>query len=194
MRDYLRLTIVLAVICAVAGGLLALVNTFTEPKIIAYQAAAEANAYQKVLPAAEEFKSLAAAEIAKLKQNPDTAGIENIKVGIKAGQPVGWICKVASYGYSSDIKLLVGINNDGKLGGVLVLSQNETPGLGTNVAEKEFIEQPEIINAQPHQVLKVKKDGGKVQAVAGATISSRAVLRSINQAFSFYRNYTNGKK
>lgn len=194
MRDYLRLTLVLAVICAVAGGLLALVNTFTEPKIIAYQAAAEAKAYQEVMPAADQFTSLAADQLAKVKQNPETAGIEDIKVGTKAGQPVGWICKVASYGYSSDLRLLVGIGNDAKLGGVLVLSQNETPGLGTNVTEAEFIGQPAITNAQPQQDLKVKKDGGTVQAVAGATVSSRAVLRGINQAFSFLRSQTGPAK
>ncbi|HYH02830.1 MAG TPA: RnfABCDGE type electron transport complex subunit G, partial [Bacillota bacterium] len=170
------------------------VNTFTEPKIMAYQATAEANAYREVLPAADEFQSLPANEMVKVKQNPETAGIEDIKVGTKAGQPIGWICKVASYGYSSDIKLLVGIGKDAKLGGILVLSQNETPGLGTNVTEKEFIGQSEITNAQPQQDLKVKKDGGMVQAVAGATISSRAVLRGINQAFIFYRGQTNGTK
>ncbi|HEY8464423.1 MAG TPA: RnfABCDGE type electron transport complex subunit G [Bacillota bacterium] len=190
MRDYVRFSVVLAVISAVAGGLLALVNSFTEPKISAYQALAEANAYRQVLPAADRFESLPADQLAKVQQNPDTAGIQDIKVGTKADQPVGWVYKVATYGYSSDIQLLVGIGVDAKVGGVYLLSQNDTPGLGAKIAEADFIEQSAIQQAQPQHDLKVSKDGGQVQAVAGATISSRAVTRGINQAFQVFRNQT----
>lgn len=190
MGKYLRLTIVLAVISAVAGGLLALVNSFTEPKILAYRALAETKAYREVLPEAEKFEALPAPALAKLRQQAETAGIEDVKIGIKAGQTVGWICKVASHGYSSDIKMLVGIRKAAKLGGVMILEQSETPGLGTEVVEPGFIGQPAIKNANPGQDLAVTKDGGTVQAIAGATISSRAVVRGISQAFRFFRIQT----
>jgi electron transport complex protein RnfG len=188
VRSYWRLTIVLAVISAVASGLLVLVNSFTAPKILAYQAQAEADAYRQVLPQAERYQSLPLTQLAKLKTNPETAGISDVKVGIKAGRSVGWVCKVASHGYSSDIKLLVGIGKDARLTGVVILEQSETPGLGTEVTGAGFIRQPALKKADLKQDLQVNKDGGTVQAVAGATISSRAVVRSINQAFHFFRS------
>jgi electron transport complex protein RnfG len=194
VRDYLRLTVVLMVISAVASGLLALVNSFTEPKILAFQAVAEAKAYREVLPQADNFKSIPAGQLAKVRANAATAGIENVIVGTKTGQLVGWICKAASHGSSSDIKLLVGIGKDAKMGGVMVLEQNETPGLGTEVTGAEFIKQPALKTANPQRDLQVNKDGGQVQAVAGATISSRAVVRDLNQSFSFFRSQTGRKQ
>lgn len=190
MGSYLRLTVVLAVISAVAGGLLALVNSFTEPKILAYRTLAENKAYRDVLPGADKFETYPSDALARLRKQPETAGIEDVKVGIKDGQPVGWICKVASHGYSSDIKMLVGIGKEAGLGGVKVMEQSETPGLGTKITEPKFIGQKAIQKADSHQDLAVNKDGGTVQAIAGATISSRAVVRGINQAFCFFRGQT----
>jgi electron transport complex protein RnfG len=187
VRDYFRLMIVLALICAVAGGLLAYVDSFTAPKIAEYRKLAETNAYHEALPDADTFESLAPEQLSRISKNPDTSGILEVKVGKKAGSLVGWICKVVAHGYSSDIKLLVGIGNDAQLDGVVILEQNETPGLGSKVSEAEFIGQDAITTAKPQKDLRVNKDGGEVQAVAGATISSRAVLRGINQAFEFYR-------
>jgi electron transport complex protein RnfG len=189
-NKYVRLTVVLMVISAVASGLLAWVNAFTEPKITAYRALAEAQAYRKVLPQAETFKSIPAGQLAKVQATAATAGIADVKVGTKAGRIIGWVCKAVSYGYSSDIKLLVGISKDAKLTGLEVLELNETPGLGMEVTGGEFIGQPAFKNANPQHNLQVNKDGGQVQAVAGATISSRAVVRDINQAFGFFRSRT----
>jgi len=186
MRDYLRLMFVLAIISAVAAGLLALVDSFTTPKIEAYKAQSEANAYQQVLPEADSFGE--DSELMKeISARSDLASIQTVKVGTKAEKQVGWVCKVASPGYSSNIVMLIGINSEGELGKVIILEQKESPGLGTNVTDPEFIEQKAIAEAKVNQELKVIKDGGEVQAITGATISSRAVLRGINQVFQFYR-------
>ena len=187
MRDYLRLMIVLALISAIAGGLLAFVDSFTAPRIEEYKKQAEANAYQDALPLADTFESIPPALLGRIQKNPETSGILDVKIAKKAGSAVGWVCKVGAHGYSSDIKMLVGIGNDARLGGVLILEQSETPGLGAKVTESDFIGQSAIKAAQPGKEIRVNKDGGEVQAVAGATISSRAVLRGINQAFEFYQ-------
>lgn len=191
MRDYLRLMFVLAIVSAVAAGLLALVDSFTAPKIEAYKAQSEASAYQQVLPEADSFTE--EPELMKdISAQPDLSDIQTVKLGTKEGMRVGWVCKVASPGYSSNIVMLVGINSDGELGKVLVLEQKESPGLGTNVTNPDFIEQTAIAQADVNQELKVIKDGGDIQAITGATISSRAVLRGINQVFRFYR-WQNGE-
>lgn len=193
MRDslYLRLMVVLAVISAVAAGTLALVDSFTKPKIEAFKAQSEASAYQQVLPEADSF-----AEDAELMETiakqPGFSYIQNVKIGTNQGNKVGWVCKVASPGYSSNIEMLVGIKADGKLSKVMVLDQKESPGLGTNVTDPGFIEQAPIIHANAGQELKVTKDGGEIQAITGATISSRAVLNGINQVFAFY-NWRQGE-
>jgi electron transport complex protein RnfG len=194
VRDYLRLMVVLALISAAAGGLLAFVDSFTAPKIEEYKKLAEANAYQDALPQADTFESLSADLLGRIQKNPETSGILDVKIAKKAGSAVGWVCKVASHGYSSDIKLLVGIGNDARLGGVLILEQSETPGLGAKVTESEFIGQSAIKTAKPDKEIRVSKDGGEVQAVAGATISSRAVLAAINQAFKFYQTQSSSTR
>lgn len=182
MRDYLRLMFILAIISAVAAGL----YSFTAPKIKAYKAQSEVNAYQQVLPEADSF--VEDSELMKeIGARPDLADIQTVKLGTKADKQVGWVCKVASPGYCSNIVMLIGINSEGELGKVIILEQKESPGLGTNVTDPEFIEQKAIAEAKVNQELKVIKDGGEVQAITGATISSRAVLRGINQVFQFYR-------
>lgn len=186
MRDYLRLMLVLAIVSAVAAGALALVDSFTAPKIEAYKAKSEASAYQQVLPEADSFTE--DPELMKeISTRPDLSYIQTVKLGTRQGKQVGWVCKVASPGYSSNIVMLVGIGSDGEVGKVLVLEQKESPGLGTNVTDPGFIEQQAIVQANANRELKVAKDGGDVQAITGATISSRAVLRGINQVFKFYR-------
>ena len=187
MRDslYLRLMVVLAVISAAAAGTLALVDSFTKPKIEAFKAQSEASAYQQVLAEADSFTEDTELMETVAKQ-PQFSSIQNIKIGTNQGKQVGWVCKVASPGYSSNIVMLVGIKTDGKIGKVMVLDQKESPGLGTNVTDPSFIEQPAITQASAGKELKVTKDGGEVQAITGATISSRAVLRGINQVFEFY--------
>ncbi|MGE5606363.1 MAG: RnfABCDGE type electron transport complex subunit G [Bacteroidota bacterium] len=186
MRDYLRLMIVLAVISAVAAGTLALVDSFTKPKIEAFKAQSEASAYQQVLAEADSFTEDVELMETIAKQ-PRFSYIQNVKIGTNQGNKVGWVCKVASPGYSSNIVMLIGIKVDGKIGKVMVLDQKESPGLGTNVTDPGFIEQKAIAQANAGEQLKVTKDGGAVQAITGATISSRAVLRGVNQVFDLYR-------
>ncbi|HOJ76817.1 MAG TPA: RnfABCDGE type electron transport complex subunit G [Bacillota bacterium] len=188
-KFYLRLMLVLALICGIAGCTLALVNSYTEPIIAKYKAQAEIKAYQKALPEAERF--IDDPELIKVvKDNPNYKGIQSLKVGLKNGQRIGLVFKVATSGYSSDIQMLVGINSDGQLYQVLILDQQETPGLGSRITDTEFIGQKAIYNSGTKK-LALTKDGGSVQAVTGATISSRAVVRGINQALAAYQSFNN---
>ena len=86
------------------------------------------------------------------------------------GDLIGVAFKVSAKGYSSVIEVMVGMLKDGTITAIKVLSQNETPGLGTRVAEQDFTGQ--FAN---------KKDLREVQAITGATISSRAVINSVDQ-------------
>lgn len=186
MREYLRLIIVLAIICAMAGGALTLVNTFTEPKIQALKIQTESDAYQQALPIADRFEDAPEA-FEQTKISPALNLIQNVKAGLKDGTVVGWVCKVVTSGYGGNIDMLIGIKKDGQMGKVMVLGHTETPGLGSNITDDQFIGQAAIENATASQTLQVSKDGGSVQAITGATVSSRAVLRGINQVFWLQR-------
>ena len=96
-------------------------------------------------------------------------------------------------GFGGRIEMMVGFSVDGSIRDFKIISSNETPGLGTKVSEPRFKEQ--LKGFYPNkQVLKVKQDGGEVDAVTAATISSRAVLKAIGRAFDAFSNFNSGKR
>lgn len=91
-------------------------------------------------------------------------------------------------GFGGKIEIMSGFNVDGSIRNFKVISSHETPGLGTKVDEPKFKEQ--FKGFYPHrQVLKVKQDGGDVDAVTAATVSSRAVLKALERAFDGFSNF-----
>lgn len=107
----------------------------------------------------------------------------------KGGQTVG--CAVKTYttkGYSGRFDLMVGFKPDGSINKIVVLEQKETPGLGSKMKEAKF-QDPFIalnIGTLPGQLLKVKKDGGTIDAISAATITSRAFCDGIQKAYDLY--------
>lgn len=159
MKETFRYGFILAVICMVASGLLAGMNSLTKAKIIAQARAEENSALKEVMPDAEHFE-------------PVTKGEDVVyyKVRNKEGKFSGVAFKVSGKGYSSVIDTLVGMGKDGTIVAIKVLSQNETPGLGVRITEPAFIGRFISKNIQ---------DLSGVQAITGATISSKAVINSV---------------
>ena len=100
----------------------------------------------------------------------------------KDGELIGVAVKTFSKkGYSGMISLMAGFKPDGTIINITILEQKETPGLGTKMGEPGFKDQ--FIGKNPNEFkLKVKKDGGKVDAITAATISSRAFCEAIQKA------------
>ena len=92
--------------------------------------------------------------------------------------------KAAPAGYGGPVEIVVGITPDGTVGGVRIVSQSETPGLGTEVTREAFTGQFE--GRSDLESLKVKQDGGSIDAVTGATISSRAVTRGVSDVLDVF--------
>ncbi|MDD4938880.1 MAG: RnfABCDGE type electron transport complex subunit G [Candidatus Omnitrophica bacterium] len=161
MKETLRYGFILGTICIVAGGLLAGINFLTKPRIIAQAQAEEESALKEVMPEGESF------EPAK-KEN----GVIYYRVRDKEGKYIGAAFKASGKGYSSAVDTLAGMSPDGQIIAVKVLSQNETPGLGANVVEPPFTGQFAGKNIQ---------DLEGVQAITGATISSKAVIDSVRE-------------
>lgn len=168
MKEMIHYGIVLALICTIAAGLLAGANSLTKSKIIEQREAEEASSLQEVMPQAAVF-------------NPVKKGTETIyyKCFDKDGKFVGAVFKAYGDGYSSTIETMAGILRNGTITSIKILAQNETPGLGTRVNEPSFREQFSNKNLEG-------LDG--VQAIAGATISSTAVMESVEEkAKDIYR-------
>lgn len=109
------------------------------------------------------------------------------------GESVGVAIKTYSpRGYSGNIDIMVGFDNEGNILNIQVLQHAETPGLGSKMSMPFFIDQ--FIHANPKQKnLKVKKDGGEIDAISGATITSRAFSEAVQLAYDTFINEKNGK-
>ncbi len=109
-------------------------------------------------------------------------------------QPVAVILEaIAPDGYGGKIKLLVAINIDGSVSGVRVLTHTETPGLGDyiDIAKTNWIKlfDGESLKKTNDNHWKVKKDGGKFDYMAGATITPRAVIKAVHKALQYYEQH-----
>lgn len=165
MKYFLKLGLILLFITAIASGILAYINSLTSP-IISENARLEKElARKEVLPLASTFDSLGV-----INNEPAFAAFD------KDNNLVGYTLLATQYGYSSDIKTMVGLTNDFLINKIKIIAQAETPGLGANSAKPEF--QARFDNKGIEQ-LKVDKDGGDIQSITGATITTRAVTNSI---------------
>ncbi|KAF0134858.1 MAG: electron transport complex protein RnfG [Candidatus Saganbacteria bacterium] len=103
--------------------------------------------------------------------------IESAKTEILAGQK-GKVVEALPKGYAGNINMLVGIDENNKVTGVKIITMNETPGLGANAADANFLRQ--FIGKSQSDRFVPKED---IQALTGATITSRAVCNGVKEAF-----------
>lgn len=179
-------TLILFAITAVAGLLLSVVNSLTKEPIAAQEIIQRNNAFQAVLPDAtfEELKVDIGEEYDKIQ------GIFVAKDS--AGNSAGYAFILANKGYGGTITLVAGINKEGKISGMDVVSHSETPGLGAVADTDKFKERLKGKAAETLSVVKGNNEGQNVDALSGATITSVAVVDAINQAIDFYNNQLKG--
>jgi electron transport complex protein RnfG len=104
------------------------------------------------------------------------------------GEPAAVALEGTGQGFGGDVGVMVGVGLDsGDLVGIGVTTMSETPGVGTRVREPSFARQ--FAGMSGGAVFKVKKDGGAVDAITGATISSRAVAAAVDAAVTTYREH-----
>ena len=162
----------LFLICAVAAGALAYVNSVTAPTIAANSAAAADKARGEVLPEADGFEE---------KTAPDGTVYY---AALKDGETVGYVFTTSAKGYGGDVAVMTGVNADGAVAGISILTINETPGLGMNAKKDAFKDQFKGKSGE----LAVNKDGGEIVAITSATVTSRAVTKAVNEALSLYES------
>lgn len=180
VKDIVVPTAILTIIAAVVTALLVLTNSITEGKIAEIQAQTEAEAKMAVLPDADSFE----------EKSIDVDGVS--QTYYEAANGAGYVFSSANKGYGGDVVVMTGISSEGEVTGVKITSQNETPGLGQKALDASYTDQ--YLMAIPEGGFAVKKDdpSGQIDAIAGATITSRAVTNSVNDAIEIYNAITGG--
>jgi len=171
--------LILLVICAVAGLALGVTNAFTKKAIEERVGAKDAEALRAVMSGAEDFEQLELAENAAVGDVAILACYRALKGGVETGKVV----KTSVQGYRAEIEVIVGILPDGGISGISCGGEKfaETPDLGSKVKDEEFTSQFEGLKAP----VALAKDGGEVDAVTSATVSSRAVVKAVNAALEY---------
>jgi electron transport complex protein RnfG len=170
----LNMVLSLTAISVVMAGALSIVYLKTRGPIEQAAKKKEKEAIEQVLPA---FNS----DPAAYARNINGSTIYPVKQQDKV---VGYAVKTSTdIGFGGDIELIAGFLPDGTIYNSMVLQHKETPGLGTRMTEPKFKDQFNGKNPADFK-LKVKKDGGQVDAITAATISSRAYCDALQRAYS----------
>lgn len=176
----------LTIICIVAGAILAAVNMYTAGPIAATKAATLENAIKEVVPPFDNNPT----KDAYKGVTPEGDSLI-IYPATKDGQFVGVAVESnTKKGFSGEIKVIVGFDPQNKLLNYSVLQHAETPGLGSKMQEwfrTDKNKQSVIGRSLTDGSLAVSKDGGSVDAITAATISSRAFLDAINRAYGAFK-------
>lgn len=179
IKDIIRTGIFLFIVTAISGILLAFTENITAPIIQNNQRIAEEKAQNLVLP------SLRFSDNITSKDSKHT-----YRVGFdKNGKVTGAIFKVSPKGFGGIINIMVGINLEGRVINYKILSLSETPGLGSKLTSETFTNNMKnLLETNPSPIFMVKKDGGNVDAVTAATISSRAFCKGIQEAKDLFNS------
>ncbi len=168
MSQLAKFGLILGMICLVATLVLAVTYEMTRPKIEEQLKTEEAEALKTILPEADSFRQKTAGDIEYFE-------------ALKGNDVIGYCIRVVGNGYSGFMRIVVGIDLNGVIKGLKVLEHQETPGLGAKIdevrpGEKDawFLRQ---FKGKQAKNIAVKKD---IDAITGATISSKAVTDAIN--------------
>lgn len=179
--NFTNMVVILFSVTLIASAAVGYVQTLTAGPIEAAKQAKQVNAIRQVIPGA--FDNDPNADVWKTT-TPDGGELEFYPAK-KNGELVGTAVKTyTNNGFSGKIWLMVGFNPDGTIANYSVLEHKETPGLGSKM-DTWFTKnnKGDVVGKNPGtNGLKVSKDGGEVDAITAATISSRAFLDAINRA------------
>lgn len=177
--------VILFLITVIAGALLGFVNQLTEEPIAAAQKKAKDEAYQLVMEQATAFEEDSTLTEKMNAATPEGAVFSEIMAAKDAnGTLVGYVMSViAKEGYGGDITLTLGVDMTGTITAIEVISQSETAGLGANCTQDSF--KSNFKGVKSDDTLKVTKDGGTIDAISGATITSRAVTKAVDAGYRF---------
>jgi len=181
---FINMLAALFIVTLISGFALSYVNIATEGPIAEAKLKRKVAAIKMVVP---PFDNNPVSEMKTVFAQGFKDSIEVYSAHM-GGTKVGTaIIGMSSKGFSGLIKVMAGFNPDGRIINIQVLEQKETPGLGTKIKSERFIQQ--YVDKNPASFnLKAKKDGGQIDALTGATISTRAFSEAVQQAYDVFEN------
>jgi Na+-translocating ferredoxin:NAD+ oxidoreductase subunit G len=182
MGDMIKMVVVLTVLAAFSGGLLAAVRDNTYEKIQIQQLTFVKGPALKAI-----FEDAANDPIQDrfvLKHGDEE---KVVFVGVYGGEPKAVAMEAYGKGYGGDVGLMVGIDlTTDKILGVAVTTHSETPGLGSKAKDEAGLSS-QFVGMGFDRPIRVTQDGGSINAISGATITSRAVAAAANQVAELYQ-------
>lgn len=180
MRDLIKMVVVLLVICTTSGVVLSYVNEATiAPREYQYIKFVQEPSIKAVLSG---YDNDPVKERVKLAVGEDEAG-NPVEVVVfpakKDGKTEAVAYSAAAKGYHGPIEVMVGVDPEGTLTGISIMTHTETPGLGARIVEPEFTDQFAGLDLE---TAKLSAEGGKVDAVSGATFSTMGVITAVDTA------------
>ena len=174
MKKILKLTLILFLVSAIVAGVLGVVNEVTKDRIEEQKQIKTAKAYAAVLPS-EGYEEL----------ELDLSAYSNIKSISKATGGEGYVVETTFSGAQGNITMVVGVDNDYKCTGISIISHAETSGLGANAASTSDVGvtwRAQFVGQDKNMA--ITKAGGTIDALTGATITSRSVAEAAANAIS----------
>ena len=177
MREMIKMILVLTILSCFSGGVLAYLRSSTQDRIDN-----QVLEFVKGPAIRAVFKGASNNPITDRFKLKDGDVERTFFVGIYDGKPEGVAFETSGKGFGGDVGLMVGINvKDDKLLGVSVTTQSETPGMGARAkTDPNFVTQFKDLSIK--EPFKVTADGGSINALSGATITSRAVSAAATDA------------
>jgi electron transport complex protein RnfG len=196
--------LVLCAITLASGLLLGMTNELTQDRIVEAMLQKKVAAYKIAYPNAQNFQADDALNTAMegCQAELDAEGgfgsttINEAMYAVDAsGAPVGYIFSITSGdGYNGDVVIALGMTLDGETTGVSIMQTGETPGLGLEAGKIDFLSQ---YHGKAVDQFEVTKSGSQseqeIDALTGATITSRAVTNAVNTGLFFVHSYGGGR-
>lgn len=191
--------LILTAFTLVLGFLLGLVYGITKDPIAAAEDAKQQAAYKQVFEDADSFAAYEAFDEEKaasiMAENGYSDEIEDVQTARdKSGNDIGYVITVtAKDGSQSNITFSVGIRNDGTVNGYSITSISETPGLGDKAKNEEFYGQFQNKQVDSFTVVKQAPSAdNEIEAISGATITSKAMTNGVNACITYFRAVLEG--
>lgn len=178
MSEIKRLMLVLGGICLASALGLSLMHRLTEERIAAARMEFELRAVREMI--APEC-------LVGIIERKELAGVSVYRM--RHIELVGAAIRGVGRGFAGPVEIIVGVDREGVITGVGVLNHRETPGLGARITENFFLDK--FRGKQLGDEIKLKRDGGKIDAITGATVSSRAVSEGVEAALTLFRDKRN---
>ena len=190
MNKIVKNTLILTLITVIAGFLLGAVYEITKDPIAQSQEKTKKEVWQAVFSDVklDDFKAEDVDQEAASKAVKDMGTNTTVDEVCTAGDEGYVITTTDKDGFGGNIQITVGIKKDGTINGVSILSISETAGLGMKATEPSFYNQYVNKKADKFVVSKDGGDGEQIDALSGATITSRAVTGAVNTALGYYQN------